>query len=195
MSFNLCKKITLDEKTKKIKCCVASNNVTPKKYQFCEICNDNYKDYSNYSFDDKLITLFYSMQNGEIQISTINENTENYVYALIKVKEYLNAKKMDNYNDLYKKICDNFSLKALWNIYGDIFKIWKQALTEKIDGDYIVLFNNYYNVTKLGRYNRGYNKFEYCHVNGGKFKKLSYKHAYIFKSQMGEKMNLKIAKI
>ena len=32
MSFELCKRITLDKKNNKIKVCIASNNVTPKTY-------------------------------------------------------------------------------------------------------------------------------------------------------------------
>ena len=97
MSYDLCKRITLDKKNNKIKVCVASNNITPKTYETCEYC----KNYEGYSFEDKLLCLYEDMQSGNIQISTINDNTENFEYAMWKVREYLRENNIDSYEDLY----------------------------------------------------------------------------------------------
>lgn len=98
MSYYLCKRIILNEKKNIIKVCVASNNVYPKTYRVCELCDEK-----NYTFDEKLLHLFYDLQSGNIQISSINDNTEKFEYAMCKVKEYLIENNIDSYNDLYKE--------------------------------------------------------------------------------------------
>jgi hypothetical protein len=232
MSYDLCKRITLDKKHNKIKVCVASNNIRPITYRTYEYCKED----TNYTFNDKLICLYRSMQSGDLQISTINKNTEDFEYAMCKVREYHRANNIDSFKDLYEKksevyfnkiydyskikrsqnetqwiresddlesynhwkvsqdkrtveeMEDKASLEAIWEVYGDSFKVWKQALEEKFEGNYNVIFSNMYNVCKLGKYNRGYSKFSYGGYNP---LSLSYKNAYILKYDMSER-DLKI---
>ena len=64
---------------------------------------------------------------------------------------------------------------------------------EKFEGDYIVKrTSTYYTdfVGKIGKYDRGYTGFWY----GYKPMKFSYKQAYIFVKDMGERFNLQIEK-
>ena len=80
--------------------------------------------------------------------------------------------------ELEKKIW----LESLWEVYGEAYKIWKQALEEKISGTYnISVFGNYV-ITKMGKYDRGYSRFYYGNYGG---LDMSYKKAYIIKCDMG----------
>lgn len=238
MSYELCKRISLNEKDNKIIVCIASNNVYPKTYYMSEICGGSH--YEKYSFEDKLISLFHAMQTGSIQISTINSNTENFEYAMRKVNEYHKENNINSYEDLYQKASDvneakrfnfakleqsknedrwirarensevyhnwrknqdekyiqakedEFYLESIWEVYGDSFKVWKKAVFEKIKGQYEAIAYNCYNVTKLGKYDRGYSRFYYGSYNP---LKMSYKKAYIFSDDMNnEKRNIKIVK-
>lgn len=101
MSYEKCKRITLDNKNNKIKVCIASNNWRPIEYYTTELCGG--QDYENYTFEDKLISLFEAMKTGCIQISTINDNTENFEYAMCKVREYFRQNNIDSFVDLYEK--------------------------------------------------------------------------------------------
>lgn len=228
MSYEKCKRITLDKKNNKIKICIASNNVRPITYYTTELCASEDKDYENYTFEDKLITLYENIKTGCIQISTINDNTEDFEYAMCKVREYFRQNNIDSYEDLYekrfkvnrdmrfdflglklstkedkyerekedfetyeqwrkeqdkeyvRKFEREFYLKSIWAVYGESFKIWKQALEENIEGKYKIKFNNYYYISKLGKYDRGYSSFSY----GGKALEISYKRAYILINDM-----------
>lgn len=240
MSYDCCKRITLDKKNNKIKCCVASSNVFPKTYGTYEFCqSDNYKDYN---FEDKLINLYVSMQSGTIQITTINDNTENFEYAMCKVREYHRANNINSFEDLYEKngevyrdklfnfakikrsqnedeykrnsedwesysnwkktqdekhikeIEDKFYKEAIWEVYGESFKIWKKALEEKFNGEYRVRFDKNYEVLSIGKYDRGYSRFSYTSYLGQGMK-MSYKKAYILKYDMGANRNLEIIKV
>lgn len=242
MSFELCKRITLNPKKNIIKVCIASNNVFPKTYTTCELCNSNSDRYKNYTFEDKLLCLYEDMQSGNIQISTINDNTEKFEYAMCKVREYHKQNNIDSFNDLYeqrgkvyrekifgfakiersqdedlwkaesedykkyyewqktqdkdfvKDMENKFSLEAVKEIYGESFKVWKQALEEEIKGEYKVLFDNYYVVTKLGKYDRGYGKFFYANKEYSGFEKMSFKKAYIFTKDRADR-NLQIVEV
>ena len=241
MSYELCKNISLNEKKNEIKVTIASNNVYPKTYTTCELCKSEYKRFKNYTFQDKLIGLFSDLMDGNIQISTINDNTSNFEYALCKVYEYLKENNINSYTDLYEKrgelttqkqftyanlelstnedkwqansenwkkysewrktqnieeieeIENRFSLESLWEIYGKAFNIFKNALNEKIDGEYTILTYGAYYITKLGRYDRGYSR---CYYGYGSPLKMSYKKAYIVLNNMNdETRRMKIEKI
>ena len=90
MSYDLCKRISLDKKNNKISICVASSNLIPKHYDTYEI----YGGYKTYNFEDKLLSLYIDMQSGNIQISSINDSTIDVelFYAVIeditKYEEY-----------------------------------------------------------------------------------------------------------
>lgn len=243
MSYDMCKRITLNEKKNIIKVCVASNNVTPKYYETCEVCNSEKPWFKDFTFEDKLLTLFKSLQDGSIQVTTMNDNTVHFEYALCKVREWLRENNLRSYDDLYEKNIDvnaekrlNYSkierstledenerriedwkryrtwasnydkeeikileekleLETLWEVYGKVFEIFKKALYEKIEGEYKVLFDDVYFVTKLGRYDRGYDRFSYANKAYDKFEKMDYKKAYVFCSDMGSKRDLKILKV
>lgn len=239
MSFDLCKRITLNRKNNVIKCCVASSNVFPKTYTTCEFCKND--EYRNYSFEDKLINLYENMQNGSIQISSINDNTEHFEYAMCKVREYTREHNIDSYNDLYErksklvaeklfnlanivrstsesetdrdyenwknyriwadkqgndfreKLENKVYLEVLWEIYGETYKVWKKALEEQFEGEYRIIFDKNYEVLRVGKYNRGYDRFSYTSYLGQGLK-TSYKKAYILKYDMGKNRNLEIVK-
>lgn len=99
MSYDLCKRISLDKKNNKISICVASSNLIPKHYDTYEI----YGGYKTYNFEDKLLSLYIDMQSGNIQISSINDSTIDFEYALWKTREYMKEKGIDSYEDLYIK--------------------------------------------------------------------------------------------
>lgn len=101
MSYELCKRITLDKKNNKIKLCIASNNVRPLDYHTCEICDSKNERFKDYTFDDKLLALYEDLQNGSVQISTMNSNTEKFVYAETKARQWLRENNIDSYEDLY----------------------------------------------------------------------------------------------
>lgn len=226
MSYEMCKRIVLDEKNNKIKLTIASNNVRPITYSAC----DYYKDY-DYTFEDKLLCLFWDMTSGMLQISTINSNTENFEYAIKKVNEYckqnnistydywdlagnLRTRKEFRYAGLYynsydkenwkvyaewtktqtrehvKEIENKAFIESLREIYGELFKVFKNALYEQIKGDFQVIYNNCYYVAKIGKYNRYYSRFSY---GGYTPLKMSYKQAYIFVDDLSN-YNLKIEK-
>lgn len=198
MSYEKCKYIKLDKKNNKIIMNIASNNVYPLHYTKFEFYNSKYEDYKNYTFEDKLILLYESLDSGCLQISSINDNTENFEYALKKARQY--NKENENFDfwhkrgeiqdKLIKKGVENAYLKAIYKVYGESFKVFKKALYERFEGKYNVVFNNMYNVSKFGKYDRGYFKFYY----GGKAVETSYKKAYIFIDDLKSR-DLKIVKV
>lgn len=239
MSYELCKRIVLNEKKNKIKITCASNNVRPITYSTCGLCEG--ERYKNYTFKDKLLCLFTSMQDGNIQISTINENTEKFEYAMVKVSEYLKENNINSYTDLYEKRglvaeqkrfayanlkmstkedywersrenCEIYSawrksqdkneveivenriyLQSLWDVYADSFKVFLNALNENFEGDYKVIAYGCYNISKLGKYDRGYSRFYYGGYNP---LKMSYKKAYILLHCMNDECRkMRIEKI
>lgn len=125
MSYELCKKINLDRKNNKIKVTCASNNIRPISYSTYEIFED-IKD-----FDEKLLNLFMSLQSGCVQISTINDNTEDFEYAMWKVREYLRENNIDSYEDLYIKRKDEY-VNRLYNFVG----FERSTLKSEIDRGY-----------------------------------------------------------
>lgn len=237
MSYECCKRITLNKNKNVIKVCIASNNVFPKTYETCELCKGN-----DYNFEDKLIILFADMQSGNIQISTINDNTEKFEYAMCKVREWLRENNLDSYEDLYekrgkvarskkmkianiiestnidkwekeredykkiseweekqdkeyiKKLNKKIYLESLYEVYGEAFKIWKKAVEKNISGDYILKVYGNSVITKLGKYNRGYEKFYYSSIKNYALK-MNYKKAYIIKTDMGVNRNMEIEKV
>lgn len=238
MSYELCKRITLNKKKNEIKVCIASNNWRPIEYHTCGLCEG--ESYKNYTFEDKLISLYESIESGCIQISTINDNTENFEYAMCKVREYFRQNNIDSFEDLYKKrfeinkkmrfnylglkestktdkyekqkedyeiyekwrkeqdknyvrkIERDFYIKSIWIVYGESFKIWKKALLEKFEGKYKIIFNKYYEISGIGKYDRGYSSFNY----GEKGLAMNYKKAYILVNDMArEDRKFEIVKI
>lgn len=242
MSYYCCKRITLDKKNNKIKVCVASSNVFPKTYGTYELCESDSDKYKDYTWEDKLLCLYEDMQSGNIQITTINDNTEKFEYAMCKVREWLRENNIDSFEDLYEKrgkvarskkmkianitestntdkwekeredykkiseweekqdkeyiknLSNKIRLESLWEVYGEAFKIWKKALEEEIKGEYEILFGNYYKISKLGKYDRGYSRFFYTSKDY-KGEIMSYKKAYIVKYDMGKDRDLEIVKI
>lgn len=199
MSYEKCKYIKLDKKNNKIIMNIASNNVYPLSYTKFEFYDSNIDKYKNYTFEDKLILLYESFDSGCLQISSINDNTENFEYALKKARQYNrdngNANLWDNRGKIQQELSDkgveNAYLKAIYKVYGDSFKVFKKALYEKIEGKYNVIFNNYYYVSKFGKYDRGYYKFFY---GFSKPLETSYKRAYIFTDDLKSR-DLKIVKV
>ena len=57
MSYELCKRITLNEKKNKITLTTASNNVYPKDYRTFTYCDSEQECYKNVTFEEKLISL------------------------------------------------------------------------------------------------------------------------------------------
>ena len=239
MSYELCKRINLDRKNNKIKVTCASNNIRPISYSTYEIFED-IED-----FDEKLLNLFMSLQSGDIQISTINDNTEDFEYAMWKVREYLRKNNINSYEDLYikrkdeyinrlynfvgferstleseidrgyedykkyeewkktktkdyiKEIEHKFDREVSYEVYGKCFEVFKKALNESFVGDYKILLDNYYPIVKVGKYNRGYEKFSYSYnKETNDFLKVSYKKAYIImKNLSNSRTELNIIKV
>ena len=196
MSYEKCKYISLDKKHNKIMVNIASNNIRPLYWCKCELCADS--DFENYTFDDKMLIIFVDMQQGNIQISTINKNTLDFVYAMRKVREYHRENNIDSYEDLYEECSRIFEknkelkrIEVYRQVYGRSFEMFMKALKEKIDGDYkVCVYSNYY-VSKLGKYDRGYMRFYY----GGNPLKMNYKQAYILlKDMQNENRGMRIEK-
>lgn len=195
MSYEKCKYISLDKKRNKVVVNIASNNVRPLYWCKCEIYND-----CDYSFEDKMLLLFVDMQQGNIQISTINKNTLDFEYALWKVREYHRENNISSFDDLYEGCGRLFEsnkeltrIEVYRQVYGKSFEVFMKALNEKFEGDYMVRNKDaYYTnfIGKIGKYDRGYTGFWY----GYKPMKFSYKQAYIFVKDMGEKYKLQIEK-
>lgn len=98
MGVEFCKRISMNEKKNVITICIASSNIKPMDYITCTYCKGD-----NFSFEDKLIRLFYDFLTGNIHFSSVNDSTENFVYAMLKVREYLKENNIDSYEDLYRK--------------------------------------------------------------------------------------------
>lgn len=98
MGVEYCKRISINEKKNVIKVCIASSNIQPMDYITCTYCKGD-----NFSFEDKLIRLFYDFLTGNIHFSSVNDSTENFVYAMLKVREYLKENNIDSFEDLYRK--------------------------------------------------------------------------------------------
>ena len=193
MSYYKCKYISLDKKHNKVNVTIASNNVFPLYWEKCEIYTKE-----EYSYEDKLLSLFVDMEQGNLHISTINNNTVNFQYALDKVIEYHRENNIDSYEDLYKECGRLFEsdkdltrIEVYRQVYGNSFEVFRNALAEKIDGEYMVAVYNYSYVTKLGKYDRGYCRFYY----GRSPLKMSYKQAYILYHDMNnDSRNMRIEK-
>lgn len=190
MSYEKCKYISLDRKHNKIKVTIASNNVYPLDWCKCEIYNRD-KD-QGLSFDDKLLLFYVDLEEGNIQVSAINKSTLDVEYAMCKVREYHQENNIDSYEDLYKGCGRLYEqdksrswIEIYKEIYGKSFEIFKNALAEKIEGNYKVIAYGCYNVSKLGKYDRCYHRFYY----GGSPAIMSYKQAYIFKHDMDKCKN------
>lgn len=191
MSYEKCRYISLDKKHNRIKVDIASNNVRPLYWDKCEIYTKE-----EYSFEDKMLLLFVDMQQGNIQISTINKNTLDFEYALWKVREYHRENNIDSYEDLYNGCGRLFEsnkeltrIEVYRQVYGKSFEVFMKALNEKFYGDYKVgVYSNSY-VSKLGKYDRGYIRFYY----GGSPLKMNYKQAYILlKDMQNENRSMRI---
>ena len=61
MSYDICKRITLNEKENSIRLCIACSNVTPKTYKTYEMADSKEDIYKDFNFEDKLILLFRNM--------------------------------------------------------------------------------------------------------------------------------------
>ena len=142
MSYDKCKRIILDEKKNKIKMTIASNNLYPITYHTYDNC---YEQYEN--FDDKLLVMFWDLQGCMLQISTINENTENFEYALKKVSEYCKENNINTYDywDLQGELATmkRFRLAGLYyNKYNkENYKVYDEW-TKTQDRDYVKKLEN-----------------------------------------------------
>lgn len=202
MSYEKCKSITID-KNGNLKLVVACNNVRPLSYRTTSLVNKNILN-----TEEQLMFLFEDLILGNIHISTLNESTIKYQYALEKAKEYSKAqggcdiiariRKANEYvkSELAEKYGvndDTSKLRAKYFklVLGKIFEVFKNALNEK-DGKCFISVGNCY-ITKMGKYDEGYRRYYYC--ENRLFAQLfSYKHAYIILKDF-ENKNFKLEMI
>lgn len=103
----------------------------------------------------------------------------------LKIKEYI------------EEIEHKFDREVSYEVYGKCFEVFKKALNESFVGDYKILLDNYYPIVKVGKYNRGYEKFSYSYnKETNNFLKVSYKKAYIImKNLSNSRTELNIIKV
>lgn len=200
MSYEKCKSITID-KNGNLKLMVACNNIRPLSYGITSFVN---KDILN--TEEQLMFLFEDLILGNIHISTLNDSTIKYQYALEKAKEYSKAqggcdiiariRKANEYtkSELAEKYGvneDTTKLRAKYFklVLGEIFEIFKNALNEKHNEKYIITNGDFY-ITKMGKYDEGYRRYYYCESKQFA-KRFDYKHAYIILKDF-ESKNLKL---
>lgn len=173
MSCDLMRKIKCSEKANSIVLNVAVNNVRP--LYFTEW---NYRaERTELSYRDKQILLMKDFLDGCIHVCQLNSSTIPYMYALIKVKEFVNWKGKNLYEDYYRK-CGN-DLHEIFSVYGELFPIWKAALKEN-DMQDCILGNGVKWVCWLGNFDyRAYFGKGKTLPNRCSAKKMSYKKAYI----------------
>lgn len=163
---------TINENTEKIQYALC------KVYEYCKEHNINTYDYWDLSGE---LTTMKKFRYADLYYNKYDK--ENWrIY-----RDWTKTQDKEHVQEIEKRAY----IEALWEIYGKLFEIFKQALEEEIKGEYIVIYNNCYNVCKLGKYDRYYQKFSY---GGYTPLKMSYKKAYIFIKDM-EKYNLKIQKV
>lgn len=216
MSYEMCNRIAIKKKTNQIFLNVTSNNVYPREYHRCE-----YAKNQSYSLDDKLRFLMLSMLDGNIQITQINKNTIPYEYALMKVKEYQWNNNINDFEEKYEKrhelfkeeikkytdpdywetykefsknnkeLIDNIEKDVIRKLYENEFEVFKQSITEKIEGKYYITNESGNKIEFCGKtmYGFKYREYKYLHQDC----LLDYKLAYIRKFYMGD--NYKIEKL
>lgn len=169
MSYELCNRISVNEKKNVIKLSTDSNNVFPKTYTSWEF----YKD-SDMNFNEKMFELFKGIIEGNIQFSSINDSTIDYAYADNKVREYLHEK--------------GLSVMKVWDMeneernkmYKELFEVFTKALKEEIKGIYGLEIKGM-RVVKLGKYNSRFGNYGrvYHSYYTDEYLKMNYKKAYI----------------
>ena len=98
---------------------------------------------------------------------------------------------------MYKRQERKVNTEINYEIYGESFEIFKKALNEKIVGEYKVLLNNCSPIVKLGKYNRGYERFSYSYDKETiDALKVSYKKAYIITKELSSsRIELNMVKV
>lgn len=213
MSYEMCNRITVKKKTNQIFVNVASNNVFPHDYHRCE-----YAKNSNYTLDDKLRFLMLSMLDGNIQITQINKNTVPYEYAMMKVREYQRDNNINDFEEKYEKrhelfkeeikrytdpdnwevykefrknnkeLIDNIEKEIISKLYEKEFEVFKQSISEKIEGKYYITNESGNKIEFCGKTKYGFKYREYRYLHQDCL--LDYKLAYIRKDYMGDKYKI-----
>lgn len=164
MSYELCKRITLNEKKNKITLTTASNNVYPKDYSTFTYCDSEQECYKNVSFEEKLISLMKNFLGRNIQISTINDNTIKFIHATMKMDEYIEENNLDDF-DMY---CNKDKYEKE---YADLLQIFKNSIFDNDKKDYYLKIGNDL-VTNKGRLHNGcIQGLRYGSYGGMKFKR------------------------
>ena len=149
MSYELLKRLSLNEKKNKITLSTDSNNVYPKDYRAWEFCNSNKEQYKNYTFDDKLKALMKCILSGDLQVCALNDSTINIIYATQRMNKYISLHNLDGY-DMWQ------NGEKYQKEYADLFNIFKNSIFENDKGEYILKVGNYgYYITCKGTWKRG----------------------------------------
>ncbi|MBO7695851.1 MAG: hypothetical protein J6T10_24735 [Methanobrevibacter sp.] len=150
MSYELLKRLSLNEKKNKITLSTDSNNVYPKDYRAWEFCNSNKEQYKNYTFDDKLKALMSCILSGDLQVCALNDSTTKILYADNRMQKYMKLHNLDGY-DMY---CNR---EKYQKEYTDLFNIFKNSIFENDKGVYVLKVGNNDNyITCKGKWKRGY---------------------------------------
>lgn len=183
MSYEVVKRITLNEKKNKITITSDSNNVYPKTFRAWELKRNN----EDASFETKLRWVMEGILSGDLQFRALNDNTCRFIVADYKMRDYLKANHLDDF-EMY---CNKEQYKKE---YDDLFEIFKACVLDDDKKSYIIKVNSYSNycyVGNKGRFNRGYLQKLYCETknNAMKFNKF---YAEIIKRQYGKSYNVEI---
>ena len=177
MSCDLIRKMRCSKKTNTIILNVATNNIRPLYFENWEYLSKK----TEWSYRDKQIIMMKDFLDGNLHVCQVNSSTLPYLYALIKVKEFVHSKGKDLYEDYYKK-CGS-ELHDIFTVYGELYPVWQAALEEKDIQDCILASNNNYKwIYSVGKFDyRAY--YYHCRscFNRNHAKKMSYKKAYIVK--------------
>ena len=122
MSYEICKNIST--RGGKITLTTASNNIRPLYWKKWEAGMDGYSEEQN------KFQLFKEVLDGNIQFSTLNNNTIHYAYALAKVKQAIENDGLDGFRELYMKSRD-MNIDELMEFYKKYYSIWNEAISEK----------------------------------------------------------------
>ena len=165
MSYELCNAISLDSKNNVVKFKHCSNNEYPKEYYESELFKN-----SNYTYEEKLKNLLDCLIQGDIQISSINNQTINVVYAYEKAIEGTTIS--DKWQDVekYKQELEEIAKKFIETL----------KLTKELTGKYVLM-----NITgrswlsRLAKYNYRYGSWTgyYATWNSSTAKVVDYKLA------------------
>ena len=194
MGVEICKRITINEKKNIVSIYSASSNWTPREYFVHQ-----YK--AGKTFDENLLLLFSDFLFGNIHIGAFNRNTAMFEYANIKVREQAfdidklwdechTERVIDNDMEWQNKI-----IEIMKSVLAEPYKIWKSALLESIDGDFMLMQEHFHGgyISDLSNYTFR-NGFRWYRVSLDAPLKMSYKQAYMVMKELKNSIPLKIIK-